>query len=98
MPGVRNQDFVSNNNHVFREFSQNLAILFMKRLGNPLISISAPLLILLAITGILQTEGNEKIQAIPALVVGSGLVLTGTLRRFRRRRMLLIEIKKDMDD
>ena len=70
----------------------------MKRLGNPLISISAPLLILLAITGFLHREGKDKIQVIPALVVGSGLVLTGTMRRFRRRRMLLLEIKKNMND
>ena len=70
----------------------------MKKLGNPLISISAPLLILLAITGFLHRDGKDKIQVIPALVVGSGLVLTGTMRRFRRRRMLLLEIKKDMND
>ena len=70
----------------------------MRRLGNPLISISAPLLILLAITGFVHREGKDKIQAIPALIVGSGLVLTGTIRRFRRRRLLLLEIKKDMND
>ena len=70
----------------------------MKRLGNPLISISAPLLILLAITGFLHREGKDKIQVIPALVVGSGLVLTGAVRRFSRRRMLFLEIKKDMND
>ena len=70
----------------------------MNRLGNPLISISAPLLILLAITGFLHREGKDKIQTIPALVVGSGLVLTGAVRRFRRRRMLFLEIKKDMND
>ena len=70
----------------------------MKRLGNPLISISAPLLILLAITGFLHREGKDKIQAIPALLVGSGLILTGTVRRFRRRRMLLLEIKKNIND
>ena len=70
----------------------------MKRLGNPLISISAPLLILLAITGFFHREGRDKIQAIPALVVGSGLVLTGAVRRFSRRRMLFLEIKKDMND
>ncbi|MBW3042838.1 DUF3188 domain-containing protein [Prochlorococcus marinus] len=70
----------------------------MKRLGNPLISISAPLLILLAITGFLHREGKDKIQAIPALVVGGGLVVNGTVRRLRRRRMLLQEIKKDMNE
>ena len=70
----------------------------MNRLGKPLISISAPLLILLAITGFSHREGKDKIQAIPALVVGSGLVLTGAVRRFRRRRMLFLEIKKDMNN
>ena len=70
----------------------------MNRLGNPLISISAPLLILLAITGFFHREGKDRIQALPALVVGGGLVLTGAVRRFRRRRMLFLEIKKDMAD
>ena len=70
----------------------------MKRLGNPLISISAPLLILLAITGFSHREGKDKIQVIPALIVGSGLVLTGAVRRLRRRRMLFLEIKKEMNN
>ena len=70
----------------------------MNRLGNPLISIAAPLLILLAITGFIHREGKDKIQTIPALVVGSGLVFTGAVRRFRRRRMLFLEIKKDMNE
>ncbi len=70
----------------------------MTRLGNPLISISAPLLILLSITGFLHREGKDKIQTIPALVVGSGLILTGGVRRFRRRQMLFLEIKKDIND
>ena len=70
----------------------------MNRLGNPFISISAPLLILLAITGFLHRDGKDKIQTIRALVVGSGLVMTGAVRRFRRRRMLFLEIKKDMND
>ena len=70
----------------------------MNRLGNPLISISAPLLILLAITGLLHRDGKDKIQALPALVVGSGLVLTGAVKRFRRRGLLFQELKKDMND
>ena len=70
----------------------------MHRLGNPIISFSAPLLILLAITGFLHREGKDKIQPLPALVFGSGLVLTGAVRRFRRRRMLFTEIKKDVDN
>ena len=70
----------------------------MNRLGNPLISISAPLLIVLAITGFSHRESKDKIQALPSLVVGSGLVLTGAVRRFRRRRMLFLELKKNMND
>ena len=70
----------------------------MNRLGNPLISFSAPLLILLAITCFLHREGKDKIQALPALVFGSGLVLTGAVRRFRRRRMLFTEIKKGVNN
>ena len=70
----------------------------MNRLGSPIISISAPLLILLAITGFSHREGKDKIQAIPALVVGSGLILNGAVRRFRRRRMLFLEMKKDIND
>ena len=70
----------------------------MKRLGNPLISISAPLLIFLAVIGLVHREGKDKIKVIPSLSVGTGLVLTGTIRRFRRRRMLLLELKKDMND
>ena len=70
----------------------------MNRLGNPLISISAPLLILLAITGLLHREGKDKIQVIPALVFGSGLVFTGAVRRLRRRRMLFLEIKKEINN
>ena len=70
----------------------------MNKLGNPLISISAPLLILLSITGFLHREGKDKIQAIPALMVGSGLILTGGVKRFRRRRMLFLEIKKDINN
>ena len=70
----------------------------MKRLGNPLIAISAPLLIVLAVIGLVHREGKDKIKVIPSLSVGTGLVLTGTIRRYRRRRMLLLELKKEMND
>ena len=70
----------------------------MKRLGNPLISFAAPLLVLLAIAAFVYRDGRDKIQALPALIVGSGLVFTGTIRRFRRRRMLLLKIKEYEED
>tara|TARA_Y100001968_G_scaffold251046_1_gene236196 strand:+ start:202 stop:423 length:222 start_codon:yes stop_codon:yes gene_type:complete len=70
----------------------------MKTLGNPLISIAAPLLILQAIIGFSHRDGRDRIQTIPAFVVGSGLILTGTIRRFRRRRMLLFEMRRDIEE
>ncbi len=69
----------------------------MKRFCNPLISIAAPLLVALTILGFVHREGREKVQVIPAFVFGSGLVVTGTIRRLRRRRMLLLEIKKSLN-
>ena len=70
----------------------------MNRSGNTLISIAAPLMILLAVTGFFHRDGKDKIHVLPTLLVGSGLILTGAVRRFRRRRMLFLEIKKDVND
>ncbi len=65
----------------------------MKRFGNPFLSFSAFLLVCLAIAGIIQREGKEKVQTIPAFLVGSGLIIASAIRRTRRRKMLLLEIK-----
>ena len=69
----------------------------MKRFGNPLLSIAAPLLILIGILGLFQREGRDRVQSFPAICVGSGLIVTGGLRRIRRRKMLLLEIQKTND-
>tara|TARA_Y100001968_G_scaffold43233_1_gene33228 strand:+ start:1101 stop:1331 length:231 start_codon:yes stop_codon:yes gene_type:complete len=70
----------------------------MKRFGNTFISFAAPLLILLSILGFFHRESRDRIKSLPALLVAGGLVITGTFRRFRRRSMLLTEIKKNMDE
>ena len=64
----------------------------MKPIGNYLISLGAPFLILLAVFGLLQREGREKVQALPAGCVGGGLIITSAIRRKNRRKMLLLEI------
>ncbi len=64
-----------------------------KRFGNPLLSFSAPFLILIALIGAFHRDGSEKIHLLPAFFVGSGLIMTSGLRRYRRRRFLLLEIK-----
>ena len=62
----------------------------MKRFGNPLLSLAAPSLISLAIMGLLQRQGSDRLQLVPALAVGLGLIISGAWgRRFRRRKLLL---------
>ena len=64
-----------------------------KRFGNPLLSLAAPLLIFISILGLFQREGRDKVQSLPAFFVGSGLIITGAMRRINRRKMLLSEIR-----
>lgn len=69
----------------------------MRRFGNPLLSIAAPLLILIGSLGLIQREGRDRVQSLPAICIGSGFIVVGWLRRSRRRKMLLLEIKKTND-
>jgi hypothetical protein len=54
-----------------------------------LLALSAPLLILLALLVLLTRQGADRLPAIPALVIGCGLLGTSALRRRRRRAELL---------
>tara|TARA_B100000700_G_C14891414_1_gene782894 strand:- start:172 stop:390 length:219 start_codon:yes stop_codon:yes gene_type:complete len=65
----------------------------MKRFGSPLLSIAAPLLILLAILGLFHREGSEKVQSLPAFFVGGGLIIASGIRRYRKRKKFLLEIR-----
>lgn len=65
----------------------------MKRFWNPLLSLAAPFLIVLALFGLLQREGRERVQVIPAISVGGGLIIASLIRRNRRRKMLLFKIR-----
>ncbi len=64
----------------------------MKVIGNSLLSLSAPLLIVLATFGLLQRQGSTRLQALPAVVVGSGLIASGAIARYRRRKRLLMAL------
>jgi NAD(P)H-hydrate repair Nnr-like enzyme with NAD(P)H-hydrate dehydratase domain len=50
---------------------------------------ACPLLILLALAAFLQRPGADRVQALPALAIGCGLVSLRVIRRRRRRRELL---------
>ncbi|MGL6134734.1 MAG: DUF3188 domain-containing protein [Prochlorococcaceae cyanobacterium] len=56
---------------------------------------AAPLLILLALAVLLQRQGRDRIQALPALAIGSALVVASRVRRQRRRRALLLALRQE---
>ena len=58
------------------------------------LSLGAPLLIVLAVVAVQQRDGNERVQALPAVAVGSALILSGALGRGRRRARLFADLKR----
>ncbi len=53
------------------------------------LALSAPLLILLALVSMASRRGNQRLEAVPALLIGTGLLVSSGLSRARRRRTLL---------
>jgi hypothetical protein len=64
-----------------------------RRLLNTLLALSAPLLLLVALVVLLQRSGPDRIQALPALVIGGTLLGTSLHSRRRRRRRLLAALR-----
>jgi hypothetical protein len=54
-----------------------------------LLALSSPLLILLALGAMVYRSPPARLQALPALLIGCGLLLFSWLRRRRRRSMVL---------
>jgi len=59
-----------------------------------LLALASPLLILLALVGLLHRSGASRWEVLPALLIGSGLLLTSLHRRRRRRRELLRSLRE----
>ena len=59
------------------------------------LALSSPLLILLGLIGLVHRAGGSRWQAIPALLIGAGLLLTSLWRRRRRRRELLRALRQE---
>ena len=55
---------------------------------------ATPLLILLGLVGILLRQGSDRLQAIPALVIGLALLIQSSWSWRRRRRALLAELRE----
>ncbi|MFL0724337.1 MAG: DUF3188 domain-containing protein [Prochlorococcus sp.] len=65
----------------------------MKRLGHPLLSLAAPLLITLALLGLLQRQARDRLKVLPGVLVGAGLIISGAVGRSRRRSQLLMALR-----
>ncbi|MCT0248051.1 DUF3188 domain-containing protein, partial [Synechococcus sp. CS-205] len=50
-----------------------------------MLALSAPLLILLALLSMASRRGNQRLEAVPALLIGSGLLVSSGMRRAQRR-------------
>lgn len=59
-----------------------------------LLALSSPLLILLALLVLLTRQGADRLPALPALVIGCGLLTTSVIRRRRRRAELLRALRQ----
>ena len=58
------------------------------------LSLGAPLLLVLAVVAVQKRDGNERVQALPAVAVGSALILSSALGRRRRRARLFADLKR----
>jgi hypothetical protein len=65
------------------------------RLRRVLFALASPLLIALALLALLQRPDRDRLKALPALLIGSGLLLTSGVRRRRRRAELLRALRHD---
>ncbi len=66
----------------------------MKLQKNFWLALAAPLLILISTVAFIQRNEKERIQAIPAFVVGVGLIFSDLLVRKHRRKKILLEMRK----
>jgi hypothetical protein len=64
-----------------------------RRLLNTLLALSAPLLLVVSLVILVQRRGPDRIQAVPALLIGASLLGTSLHIRRRRRRRLLAALR-----
>lgn len=69
------------------------AVLLASRRRAALLALASPLLILLALAGLLHRTGSARWEALPALLIGAGLLFTSITRRRTRRRQMLRSLR-----
>ena len=65
----------------------------MTRSSFSFVSLGAPLLLILALVAVQQRQGRDRIQALPAALVGTGLMISSTVGRRRHRARLLSAVR-----
>ena len=65
----------------------------MKRLSPSFVSFGAPLLLMLALVAVQQRQGRDRIQALPAVLVGTGLMIGSAVGRRRHRARILSALR-----
>jgi Na+/phosphate symporter len=70
------------------------AVLLASRRRAALLALASPLLILLALAGLLHRTGSARWEALPSLLIGAGLLLTSIWRRRTRRRQMLRSLRQ----
>jgi hypothetical protein len=63
------------------------------RFSRDLLALATPLLILLSLFGMALRQGSDRLQALPALVIGVALLLQSAMSWRRRRRALLMALQ-----
>jgi len=58
------------------------------------LALAAPLLVLLALLALLLRSGSARLQALPPLLIGVGLLLSSAAGRARQRRHLLVALRQ----
>ncbi|MEN9767523.1 DUF3188 domain-containing protein [Vulcanococcus sp.] len=66
----------------------------MKRLHRDLLACSTLLLVLLGLAGVLLRQGPDRLQALPALLIGLALLLQSAWSWRRRRRAILLALRE----
>ena len=64
------------------------------RFSRDLLALATPLLILLGLAGVALRQGSDRLQAVPAVVIGVALLLQSAWS-WRRRRRALLEALRD---
>ena len=64
----------------------------MKNSKHLFVSLAAPCLVFISLLGFFLRKDNDRVQAVPALLVGIGLIFSNAFGRTKRRKKLLNEM------